>query len=77
PIIGAIVLVILVLTGSMWYLQGRQRARYFADFIQGATIQLEAAQNTTDENQQRLYLQAAQEQLDQAALFYPNHPQVA
>jgi hypothetical protein len=61
----------------MWYLQGRQRARYFADFIQGATIQLEAAQNASDENQQRLYLQAAQEQLDQAALFYPNHPQVA
>lgn len=77
PIIGAITLVILVLTGSMWYLQGRQRARYFADFIQGAAIQLEAAQNAADENQQRLYLQAAQEQLDQAALFYPNHPQVA
>lgn len=77
PIIGAIILVILVLTGSMWYLQGRQRARYFADFIRGATVQLEAAANTTDENQQRLYLQAAQEQLEQAALFYPNHPQVA
>ncbi len=77
PLIGAIVLIILVLTAGMWYLQGRQRARYFADFIRGATIQLEAAQNTTDENQQRLYLQAAQEQLDQAALFYPNHPQVA
>lgn len=77
PIIGAIILVILVLTGSMWYLQGRQRARYFADFIRGATVQLEAAANTTDENQQRLYLQAAQEQLDQAALFYPNHPQIA
>ncbi len=77
PLIGAIVLIILLLTAGMWYLQGRQRARYFADFIQGATVQLEAAQNATDENQQRLYLQAAQEQLDQAALFYPNHPQVA
>jgi hypothetical protein len=77
PLIGAIVLIILVLTAGMWYLQRQQRARYFADFIRGTTIQLEAAQNTTDENQQRLYLQAAQEQLDQAAVFYPNHPEVA
>ena len=72
-IAGVLLLAILAITAGMWYVQGRQRAELFNQYLQGANIQYQAAANTGDENQKRLYLQAADEQLNQAALFFPEH----
>lgn len=75
-IAGVLLLAILAITAGMWYVQGRQRAELFNQYLQGASIQYQAAASTSDENQKRLFLQAADEQLNQAALFFPDHDDI-
>ncbi len=76
-IVGILLLAILLITAGMWYMQGRQRADLFNQYLRGADINYQAAVAATDENQKRLYLQAAEEQLSQATLFFPEHADVA
>ncbi|MCO6449266.1 MAG: hypothetical protein J5I90_00630 [Caldilineales bacterium] len=75
-IVAVLIIGALAVTAGMWYLQGRERADLFERYITGAEVNWQAAVGTTDENQARLYLQAAEEQLAQAAFFFPNHPKV-
>ena len=75
-IIGALLLIVAVITAVMWYSQGRERSRLFNEYINGAQVNYQAGIATTDENQARVYLRAATEQLNQAALFFPDHPDV-
>ena len=75
-IILILILGVLAVTAGMWYYQGRQRATMFENFLKGAQVQLESAKQTTDIEQARRYLQASQEQLNQANAFFPDHPDV-
>ncbi|RME85223.1 MAG: hypothetical protein D6775_03375 [Caldilineae bacterium] len=75
-IVTLMALAVAVLTAGMWYLQGRQNAAYFEQFMKGATIQYEAGLAASDANQARQYFLAAEEQLDQAAQFAPDHPDI-
>lgn len=72
-IAGVLLLAILAVTAGMWYVQGQRRVELFGKYLQGANIQYQAAASATDEEQKRLYLRAADEQLNQAALFFPEH----
>ena len=78
-ILGIILILILgvaAVTAGMWYYQGQQRVKMFEKFINGAQVQLEAAQKTQDIEQARRLIQFSQEQLNQAAKFFPEHPEV-
>ena len=75
-IAGVLVLAIAIITLGMWYLQGRQRAQLFRELMVGAQTNYQAAVATVDEPQARGYLQVASEQLEQAAIFYPDDPTV-
>lgn len=71
-----LILATILVAAGMWYYQGRQRAKVFSEYMDGARVNYNAAISTTDENQARLYLQAAQEQLEQAALFSPENADI-
>ena len=78
-ILGVILILILIVaavTGGMWYYQGQQRVKMFDTYLSGARVQLEAAQKTEDIEQARRLIQFSQEQLNQAAQFFPEHPEV-
>ncbi len=78
-ILGVILILILgvaAVTAGMWYYQGQQRVKMFEKFINGSQVQLEAAQKTQDIEQARRLIQFSQEQLNQAAQFFPDHPKV-
>ncbi len=78
-VLGLILILILgvaLITASMWYYQGQQRIKLFQTYLNGAQVQLTAARETTDIEQARRLVQAAQEQLNQADQFFPDHPEV-
>jgi hypothetical protein len=79
-VLGTILLLLLIVaavTGGMWYYQGQQRIKTFEKFLDGAQVQLDAAKKTQDIEQARRLIQFSQEQLDQAAQFFPEHPEIA
>ncbi len=76
-ILVTLLIIVAAVTGVMWFMQGRQRADLFQQYLNGAQVNLDAAANAADENQARIYLQAADEQLNSAKLFFPDHPEVA
>lgn len=75
-IAGLLLLLIFAITAGMWYAQSRQRQQLFQEYVQGAAAQYEAASAAADENQARIYLQAAREQLNEAERFAPEHADV-
>lgn len=75
-IAGVLLLAIIAITAGMWYTQGQQRQRLFQEYLEGTALQYEAAVAATDENQARIYLQAAREQLYEAERFAPEHAEV-
>lgn len=75
-IIAILLIAAAAITAGMWYLQGRQREQNFLAYMDGARIQYDAAIATDNENQARLYLQAAIEQLNDAELFSPGHLEI-
>ncbi|NOX60986.1 MAG: hypothetical protein GXP42_03425 [Chloroflexi bacterium] len=75
-ILVTLILIVAAVTAVMWFMQGRQRADLFEQYLNGAQVNLDAAAREVDESQARIYLQAADEQLAQAALFFPDHPEV-
>jgi hypothetical protein len=80
PFILGIILILIIgvaaVTAGMWYYQGQQRVKMFEKFISGAQVQLDAAKDTQDIEQARRLIQFSQEQLNQAAQFFPDHPEV-
>ena len=78
-VLGLILILILgvaAVTAGMWYYQGQQRIKLFETYLNSAQVQLTAAKETTDIEQARRLVQAAQEQLNQADQFFPDHPEV-
>ena len=75
-IILILILGVIAVTGGMWYYQGRQRLAMFETYLQAAQVQLDSAKRTVDIEQARRYLQASQEQLNQADQFFPDAPDV-
>ena len=75
-IILILILGVLAVTAGMWYYQGRQRVAMFDTYLKSAQVQLDSAKQTADIEQARRYLQASQEQLNQANQFFPDHPDV-
>ena len=80
PFVLAIVLILAVAVAAIaagtWYFQGQKRIETFNQYMNGAKLQLQAALSSTDENQARRYLVAAEEQLDQAEYFAPENPAI-
>ncbi len=75
-IVGILAVAVLLITGGVWYSQNRQRTQYFDQFITGFQVQFDAAQKAETESAKRQYLKAAEEQLQQAAAFFPASDQV-
>ena len=75
-IVGALAATILLITGGVWYVQNQQRARLFDQYLTGVQVQYDAAQKSQVESDKRQYLKAAEEQLQQAAEFFPQNEQV-
>lgn len=75
-IVGALAATILLITGGVWYVQNQQRAKLFDQYLTGVQVQYDAAQKTQVESEKRQYLRAAEEQLQQAAEFFPQNEQV-
>jgi hypothetical protein len=75
-IVFILALAVALIAAGTWYYQGQQRAQYFEQFMNGARVQLQAALSAPDENQARQYLDAAAEQLEQAAVFFPEQSDV-
>ncbi|NOZ50964.1 MAG: hypothetical protein GXP37_13115 [Chloroflexi bacterium] len=75
-IVALLALATVVVVAGMWYYQGRQRAQLFSEYMQGAKVNYNAAQTTTDAADARKLLQAALEQLGQAEYFSPENPDI-
>lgn len=75
-LVAILALATVLVAAGMWYYQGRQRAKAFSEYLSGAKVNYNAAITTADENQARIYLQAALEQLDAAQQFSPENPDI-